>query len=190
MSPKYCSQDSRLTIAKNVASTFKGVIRALREFAPVLIEHDVQIWVRRAGPNYQEGLKNIKSAGQELKLNMHVYGPECKFVLLHTSWATTNVQRNRPCFWHCSYGSPRQEPQWCPGVLWLSPGFFVYLFSILLKIKASRIGWASSHARCAMCYGFNKGNEFFCSGGGVGGYVATCRYPWVGLVNESEIYIS
>jgi ATP citrate (pro-S)-lyase len=63
--------------AQNVASTFKGVIRALREFAPVLIEHDVQIWVRRAGPNYQEGLKNIKAAGQELKLNIKVYGPEC-----------------------------------------------------------------------------------------------------------------
>ncbi|CUS11141.1 unnamed protein product [Tuber aestivum] len=61
----------------NVASTFKGVIRALREFAPVFIEHKVQIWVRRAGPNYQEGLKNIKNVGQELKLDIHVFGPEC-----------------------------------------------------------------------------------------------------------------
>jgi len=60
----------------NVAATFKGVIRALREFSNQLIEHKVQIWVRRAGPNYQEGLKNIKSVGQELKLPMHVYGPE------------------------------------------------------------------------------------------------------------------
>ncbi|KAL8897683.1 MAG: hypothetical protein Q9192_002457 [Flavoplaca navasiana] len=60
----------------NVASTFKGVIRALREFASTLIEHKVQIWVRRAGPNYQEGLKNIKAVGQELKLDMHVYGPD------------------------------------------------------------------------------------------------------------------
>jgi len=60
----------------NVASTFKGVIRALREVAPLLIEHKVQIWVRRAGPNYQEGLKNIKAVGQELQLSMHVYGPE------------------------------------------------------------------------------------------------------------------
>lgn len=60
----------------NVASTFKGVIRAIREVAPVLVEHKVQIWVRRAGPNYQEGLKNIKSAGNELGLNMHVYGPD------------------------------------------------------------------------------------------------------------------
>lgn len=62
----------------NVASTFKGVIRAIREFAPTLIEHKIQIWVRRAGPNYQEGLRNIKAVGQELKLDMHVYGPECK----------------------------------------------------------------------------------------------------------------
>jgi len=60
----------------NVATTFKGVIRALREVAPQLIEHKVQIWVRRAGPNYQEGLKNIKSVGNELHLDMHVYGPE------------------------------------------------------------------------------------------------------------------
>jgi ATP citrate (pro-S)-lyase len=60
----------------NVASTFKGVIRALREVAPLLNEHRVQIWVRRAGPNYQEGLKNIKAVGQELGLDMHVYGPD------------------------------------------------------------------------------------------------------------------
>ncbi|GAB7362245.1 hypothetical protein MBLNU230_g2270t1 [Neophaeotheca triangularis] len=60
----------------NVASTFKGVIRALREVAPLLIEHKVQIWVRRAGPNYQEGLKNIKAVGSELGLDMHVFGPE------------------------------------------------------------------------------------------------------------------
>ncbi|MCJ1345002.1 glutathione synthetase ATP-binding domain-like protein [Peltigera leucophlebia] len=60
----------------NVASTFKGVISALREFSTTIIEHKVQIWVRRAGPNYQEGLKNIKAVGEELKLDMHVYGPE------------------------------------------------------------------------------------------------------------------
>lgn len=56
----------------NVASTFKGVIRALREVAPLLLEHKVQIWVRRAGPNYQEGLRNIKNVGQELSLDIHV----------------------------------------------------------------------------------------------------------------------
>ena len=65
-----------LTGCAQVASTFKGVIRALREFAPTLVEHKTRIWVRRAGPNYQEGLKNIKGVGNELKLDMHVYGPE------------------------------------------------------------------------------------------------------------------
>ena len=50
----------------NVASTFKGVIRALREVSDRLNEHKTQIWVRRAGPNFQEGLKNIKAVGQEL----------------------------------------------------------------------------------------------------------------------------
>ena len=59
-----------------MASTFKGVIRALREVSGQLNEHKVQIWVRRAGPNYQEGLKNIKAVGQELGLSMHVFGPD------------------------------------------------------------------------------------------------------------------
>ncbi|KAK3955514.1 ATP citrate lyase [Pseudoneurospora amorphoporcata] len=60
----------------NVASTFKGVIKALREYAKALIEHNTQIWVRRAGPNYQEGLKNLKAATQELGLNAKIFGPE------------------------------------------------------------------------------------------------------------------
>ncbi|KAG8527505.1 uncharacterized protein KY384_007657 [Bacidia gigantensis] len=60
----------------NVASTFKGVIRALREVAAKLNEHKVQIYIRRAGPNYQEGLKNMKAVGEELKLDMHTYGPD------------------------------------------------------------------------------------------------------------------
>lgn len=60
----------------NVASTFKGVIRALRDFAPKLIEHKTSIWVRRAGPNYQEGLKNMKAATMELGLDAKIFGPE------------------------------------------------------------------------------------------------------------------
>ncbi|CAJ2511343.1 Uu.00g069680.m01.CDS01 [Anthostomella pinea] len=60
----------------NVASTFKGVIRALREYSKQLIEHNVQIWVRRAGPNWQEGLKNMKAATQELGLTAHIFGPD------------------------------------------------------------------------------------------------------------------
>ena len=60
----------------NVASTFKGIIRAMRDYKDKLDAHRVQIWVRRAGPNYQEGLRAIRSVGEELNLPMHVYGPE------------------------------------------------------------------------------------------------------------------
>lgn len=60
----------------NVASTFKGVIRAIRDFASQLVEHNVQVWVRRAGPNYQEGLKNLKAATQELGINAKIFGPD------------------------------------------------------------------------------------------------------------------
>jgi len=41
----------------NVAATFKGIVTALQEFQTRLMEHNVSIFVRRAGPNYQEGLR-------------------------------------------------------------------------------------------------------------------------------------
>ena len=41
----------------NVAATFKGIVTALKEFQHQLIEHNISIYVRRAGPNYQEGLR-------------------------------------------------------------------------------------------------------------------------------------
>lgn len=41
----------------NVAATFKGIVKALQEYQPKLVEHNIQIFVRRAGPNYQEGLR-------------------------------------------------------------------------------------------------------------------------------------
>uniref|UniRef100_A0A2K6VY59 ATP-citrate synthase n=1 Tax=Onchocerca volvulus TaxID=6282 RepID=A0A2K6VY59_ONCVO len=60
----------------NVAKTFKGIIRALEKYVEQLLEHKVIIYVRRGGPNYQEGLKKMKEAGSRLKLPIHVYGPE------------------------------------------------------------------------------------------------------------------
>ncbi|KAH8106536.1 hypothetical protein DFH11DRAFT_1732786 [Phellopilus nigrolimitatus] len=44
----------------NVALTFKGIIRALKEYKAGLIAHSIQIFVRRGGPNYQEGLKAMR----------------------------------------------------------------------------------------------------------------------------------
>jgi ATP citrate (pro-S)-lyase len=60
----------------DVAATFKGIIRALKEHKEGLIRHNVKIWVRRAGPNYQEGLKAMRLCGESLGVPIKVYGPE------------------------------------------------------------------------------------------------------------------
>ncbi|CAF0998648.1 unnamed protein product [Adineta ricciae] len=60
----------------NVAATFKGIVKALREFRDHLIEYKVSIFVRRAGPNYQEGLRVMREVGASLGVPIHVFGPE------------------------------------------------------------------------------------------------------------------
>ncbi|XP_055541492.1 ATP-citrate synthase isoform X2 [Wyeomyia smithii] len=60
----------------NVAATFSGIITALREFQQRLIEHNVSIFVRRAGPNYQEGLRKMREIGSSLGIPLYVFGPE------------------------------------------------------------------------------------------------------------------
>ena len=60
----------------DVAKTFTGIIQALEEYADKLKEHNTVIYVRRGGPNYEKGLKDIKEAGKRLGLDIHVYGPE------------------------------------------------------------------------------------------------------------------
>ena len=37
---------------------------------------NVEIYVRRGGPNYKEGLKNIEDMGKRLGIPTQVYGPE------------------------------------------------------------------------------------------------------------------
>ncbi|CAL7950954.1 unnamed protein product [Xylocopa violacea] len=60
----------------NVAATFKGIVKALQEFQPKLVEHNVQIFVRRGGPNYQEGLRIMREVGRSLGVPVYVFGPE------------------------------------------------------------------------------------------------------------------
>nr|AKM12497.1 ATP citrate lyase [Phaffia rhodozyma]AKM12498.1 ATP citrate lyase [Phaffia rhodozyma]AKM12499.1 ATP citrate lyase [Phaffia rhodozyma] len=60
----------------NVAATFKGIIRALKEFKQGLSQHKVKIFVRRGGPNYQEGLKAMRLLGESLGVEIQVFGPE------------------------------------------------------------------------------------------------------------------
>ncbi|ERL94568.1 hypothetical protein D910_11845 [Dendroctonus ponderosae] len=60
----------------NVAATFRGIITAFIEFKDRMIEHNIKIFVRRAGPNYQEGLRRMREVGQSLGIPLYVFGPE------------------------------------------------------------------------------------------------------------------
>ena len=42
----------------------KGIVRALKEHQAKLQEHKVSIFVRRGGPNYQEGLRVMREVGE------------------------------------------------------------------------------------------------------------------------------
>ncbi len=60
----------------DVAKTFTGIIQSLEEYAQKLKNVGTKIYVRRGGPNYKKGLKDIKEAADRLGLYMEVYGPE------------------------------------------------------------------------------------------------------------------
>lgn len=60
----------------NVAATFKGIVRALTDYQHKITKHNIRIFVRRGGPNFQEGLRIMRETGTKLGLAMHVFGPE------------------------------------------------------------------------------------------------------------------
>ncbi|XP_059764362.1 ATP-citrate synthase isoform X1 [Balaenoptera ricei] len=60
----------------NVAATFKGIVRAIRDYQGPLKEHEVTIFVRRGGPNYQEGLRVMGEVGKTTGIPIHVFGTE------------------------------------------------------------------------------------------------------------------
>ncbi|KAJ0095968.1 hypothetical protein Patl1_16095 [Pistacia atlantica] len=60
----------------DVAATFNGIIRALKEKESKLKAARMHIYVRRGGPNYQRGLAKMRSLGEEIGIPLEVYGPE------------------------------------------------------------------------------------------------------------------
>jgi ATP-citrate lyase beta-subunit len=60
----------------DVAKTFAGITQALRDYRERLIENKVRIFVRRGGPNYKEGIRIMKTLGQELGIPIEAFGPE------------------------------------------------------------------------------------------------------------------
>ena len=60
----------------DVAKTFTGIIQALEQYKDKLQENKVKIYVRRGGPNYKEGLDNMRRLGERIGVPLEVYGPE------------------------------------------------------------------------------------------------------------------
>ncbi|THB66847.1 MAG: ATPase [Desulfovibrio sp.] len=60
----------------DVAKTFTGIIDALKEYKEKLIEHQIKIFVRRGGPNFERGLELMRNLGAELGVPIEVFGPD------------------------------------------------------------------------------------------------------------------
>merc|ERR1719393_97402 len=80
--PKYLFVGGGIANFTDVNATFTGLVKALGEYREELLEHNVQIWVRRAGLNHIEGLKNIKNKVDAMGLPIRVYGPETPATLI------------------------------------------------------------------------------------------------------------
>jgi ATP-citrate lyase beta-subunit len=75
-SPKYLLIGGGIANFTDVAKTFKGVVMALEDYKERLREAGVEIYVRRGGPNYEEGLRIMRKLGERLGVPIHVSGPE------------------------------------------------------------------------------------------------------------------
>ncbi|KAK6123083.1 hypothetical protein DH2020_043176 [Rehmannia glutinosa] len=60
----------------DVAATFSGIIRALKEKETKLKAARMHLYVRRGGPNYQKGLEKMRTLAEEIGIPIEVYGPE------------------------------------------------------------------------------------------------------------------
>ena len=60
----------------DIRSTFKGVIKALEEYGNDLKKQGVKVYVRRGGPNQEEGLKMMHQCLHKLGILGRVAGPE------------------------------------------------------------------------------------------------------------------
>lgn len=74
--PKYLLIGGGIANFTDVAKTFTGIIMAIEEFAEKIKAVNARIFVRRGGPNYQQGLAKIKSTCEKLGISIKVYGPD------------------------------------------------------------------------------------------------------------------
>lgn len=74
--PKYLLIGGGIANFTDVAKTFKGIVMALEDYQDKLRETNVKIYVRRGGPNYEEGLRIMRQLGERLGVPIEVFGPE------------------------------------------------------------------------------------------------------------------
>lgn len=60
----------------DVAATFGGIIRAMREKQAQLKAAKLHIYVRRGGPNWEQGLAKMRALRDEIGVPIEVYGPD------------------------------------------------------------------------------------------------------------------
>lgn len=60
----------------DVAATFGGIIRAMREKQNQLRAAKMRIYVRRGGPNWEKGLAKMRALSNEINVPIEAYGPE------------------------------------------------------------------------------------------------------------------
>ena len=74
--PKYLLIGGGIANFTDVAKTFQGIIMALKDYREQLIKTNVRIFVRRGGPNYEQGLSMMEELGKDLGVPIKVHGPE------------------------------------------------------------------------------------------------------------------
>ncbi|MCO5608175.1 hypothetical protein L7F22_062381 [Adiantum nelumboides] len=60
----------------DVSATFGGIIRAMREKQKEMRDGKMGVFVRRGGPNWQQGLARMRALSDEISVPVQVYGPE------------------------------------------------------------------------------------------------------------------
>ncbi|SJL09161.1 related to ATP citrate lyase subunit 2 [Armillaria ostoyae] len=85
----------------NVVATFKGIIHVLKEYKQQLINSGVKIFVRRGGPNYQEGLKAMRLLGESLRVPIGIFGPETHRDRVSCSQHQCEDTLTKECSYNC-----------------------------------------------------------------------------------------
>jgi ATP-citrate lyase beta-subunit len=74
--PKFLLIGGGIANFTDVAKTFTGIIKALEDYKDKLRENNVRIYVRRGGPNYVQGLQDMRQLGDRIGIPLEVFGPE------------------------------------------------------------------------------------------------------------------